>query len=313
MQHTVTVDGVVDAALTEPNGIDLTSDGAPAVIGWEGEQDLSGTLWLTHDADNLYVTASMVDDAHANPGTGSDIWRGDGIQVGVTAGAPGETLRVQEIGFALGGAGEVDTYRWAPSDQSTDPTGMQASVVRDEDAKTTVYEASIPWTTLGIDPAARLLSTTVVVNENDGSGRAGWLTWGAGLAESKNPSLYRSLLLSAVVPQEPVDTLDLRLNARSQCWPSGATVAVHAVNQGDLNTDIRIHVDLRTTEVVRRDAGRCRLRRLRVRRAVDRGGHGHRRRIPVAPRRPRVRAPRAAVRGGVVRMTQGHPGREAVP
>ncbi|MBT2518438.1 hypothetical protein J7E29_13420 [Streptomyces sp. ISL-90] len=240
VHHTVTVDGMVDLALAEANGIDLTADGAPAVTGWEGEQDLSGTLWLTHDADNLYVTASMVDDAHANPGTGSDIWRGDGIQVGITAGAPGETPRVQEIGFALGGAGEVDTYRWAPTDQSTEPTGMQASVVRDEDAKTTVYEASIPWTTLGIDPAARLLSTTVVVNENDGSGRAGWLTWGAGLAESKNPALYRSLLLSAVVPQEPVDTLDLRLTARSQCWPSGATVAVHAVNQGDLNTDIRV-------------------------------------------------------------------------
>ena len=240
VHHTVTVDGVVDAALVEANGIDLTADGAPTVTGWEGEQDLSGTLWLTHDADNLYVTASMVDDAHANPGTGSDIWRGDGIQVGITAGAPGETLRTQEIGFALGGAGEVDTYRWAPTDQSTDPPGMQASVVRDEDAKTTVYEASIPWTTLGIDPATRLLSTTVVVNENDGSGRAGWLTWGAGLAESKNPSLYRPLLLSAVVPEEPVDTLDLRLTARSQCWPSGATVAVHAVNQGDVNTDIRI-------------------------------------------------------------------------
>jgi len=240
VNHSVVVDGVVDAALVEPNGIDLTAEGAPAVTGWTGEQDLSGTLWLTHDADNLYVTASMVDDAHANPGTGSDIWQGDGIQIGITAGTPGETLRTQEIGFALGGAGEVDTYRWAPTDQSTDPTGMQASVVRDEDAKTTVYEAAIPWSTLGIDPAARLLSTTVVVNENDGSGRAGWLTWGAGLAESKNPSLYRPLLLSAVAPEEPVDTLDLRLNARSQCWPSGATVAVHAVNQGDLNTDIRI-------------------------------------------------------------------------
>lgn len=240
VQHTVTVDGMVDLALTEANGVDLTADGAPAVVGWGGVQDLSGTLWLTHDAENLYVTASMVDDAHANPGTGSDIWRGDGIQVGITAGAPGETLRVQEIGFALGGAGEVDTYRWAPTDQSTDPPGMLASVVRDEDAKTTVYEAAIPWTTLGIDPTTRLLSTTVVVNENDGSGRAGWITWGAGLAESKNPALYRSLLLSAVVPQEPVDTLDLRLTARSQCWPSGATVAVHAVNQGEANTDIRI-------------------------------------------------------------------------
>ncbi|TCO45397.1 hypothetical protein EV646_10819 [Kribbella antiqua] len=106
----------------------------------------------------------------------------------MTAGAPGEAARTQEIGAALTDAGTVDTWRWSPVDLAGTPPGVQAKVVRDATAHTTTYEIAIPWTTLGLAPDDRLLSSTVVINENDGTGRQGWLTWGTGVAEAKNPA-----------------------------------------------------------------------------------------------------------------------------
>ena len=98
--------------------------------------------------------------------------------------------------MALTDAGPVDTWRWTPTTQTGVPPGVQAKVVRDETAHTTTYEIAIPWSTLGFAAEDRLLSTTVVINENDGTGRRGWLTWGKGVAETKNPALFNAVRLA---------------------------------------------------------------------------------------------------------------------
>ena len=63
---------------------------------------------------------------------------------------------------------------------------------------TTTYEIAVPWTTLGFAASDRLLSATVVINENDGTGRRGWLTWGTGVAEAKNPAGFNAIRLDPV-------------------------------------------------------------------------------------------------------------------
>jgi len=193
--HTVTVDGVIDPAVGQLPPISLTGTGTPPVTGWGGPSDLSGSLWLSHDANNLYLSARITDDVQSQPNRNGMIWAGDSLQLGLTAGAPGEATRTQEIGAALTDAGTVDVYRWAPTDVSSQPPGVQAKVVRDAAAHTTTYEIALPWTTLGFAARDRLLSSTVVINENDGTGRRGWLTWGTGLAESKNPAGFNAIRL----------------------------------------------------------------------------------------------------------------------
>jgi len=202
----IVVDGVVDAAVQALPAQDFLAAGDPPITGWSGPADASGSLWLTHDEENLYLTARITDDAHAQPATGGDIWQGDGLQWGFTTGAPGESPRVHELGAALTSAG-VDVYRWAPTDRASEPEGVQSGIVRDDAAGVTTYELAVPWSTLEADPSTRLYSTTVVVNDNDGGGRDGWLTWGKGVAETKNAALYQPLLLGgAPAPLTPEPT-----------------------------------------------------------------------------------------------------------
>jgi hypothetical protein len=200
LRYTPTLDGVVDAGLSQMPAVSLTGSGTPPVTGWGGPSDLSGSLWLTHDDQNLYLSAKVTDDVFSQPNRNGSIWAGDGLQIGMTAGAPGEATRTQEIGAALTDAGTVDTWRWSPVDLAGTPPAVQAKVVRDAAAHTTTYEIAIPWTTLGFAPGDRLLSSTVVINENDGTGRRGWLTWGTGVAEAKNPAGFNAIRLDPVTP-----------------------------------------------------------------------------------------------------------------
>lgn len=70
-------------------------------------------------------------------------------------------------------------------------------MTRDEAAKTTTYELSVPFGAIGVNPGDGIFSATVAVNENDGGGRRGWSTWGKGVAESKDPAKFRPLRLLA--------------------------------------------------------------------------------------------------------------------
>ncbi|WP_427889660.1 sugar-binding protein [Kribbella sp. GL6] len=194
-RYSVKLDGVIDPAVAALPAIALEGTGTPPVTGWGGPSDLSGKLWLTHDDQNLYLSAQVTDDVFSQPNRGGNIWGGDGIQLGMTAGAPGEATAAQEIGVALTDAGPVDTWRWTPTSQTGVPPGVDAKVVRDEAAHTTTYEIAVPWSTLGFAAKDRLLSATVVVNENDGTGRRGWLSWGKGVAETKNPALFNAIRL----------------------------------------------------------------------------------------------------------------------
>lgn len=194
-RHTVELDGVIDPEVAQLPATSLEGTGTPPVTGWGGPADLSGSLWLTHDDQNLYLSARVTDDVFAQPNRSGNIWAGDGLQIGLSAGAPGEAAQVQEIGAALTDAGPVDTWRWTPVSQTGTPPGVQAKVVRDDATHTTTYEIAIPWTTVGFAAKDRLVSATVVINENDGTGRRGWLTWGKGVAETKNPALFNAVRL----------------------------------------------------------------------------------------------------------------------
>jgi hypothetical protein len=190
-QRTITVDGRLDD-LTGLTPIQLPQDGKVQMSGYGGATDLSGSLWFTYDQQNLYVSADITDDVHAQPETGSNIWQGDALQFAIGSGAPGEQTAWSEIGTALTPSGP-QLYRWLANGESAGGIpDAKVAVTRDDAAHRTTYEIAIPWSHLQpIQPADRLISLSLLVNDNDGNGRKGWIEWGSGIGGAKDSSLFK--------------------------------------------------------------------------------------------------------------------------
>lgn len=155
---------------------------------------LDANVWYTWDGGFLYVSAAVTDDVQYQQWTAGDVWQGDSLQLTFAAGAPGEDTRTyHEIGLSLTPSGP-QLYQWLPADQGGTLSGTLA-VVRDDTTSRTVYEAAIPWASLGgWDPSDALFSSSIAINDNDGSGRA-FTEWGGGIVTSKDSTQFRSLRL----------------------------------------------------------------------------------------------------------------------
>ncbi|MEC0093825.1 DOMON domain-containing protein [Paenibacillus macquariensis] len=134
---------------------------------------------------------------YSQPKQGGEIWEGDSIQFAVSAGMPGENLQWYEYGMALTSQGP-ELYRWmAPQGIETGSiVSPILQVTRDEVAKDTIYQLALPWGELApIVPSDGILSLSIVVNENDGNGRKGYVEWGSGVGSSKQSSLFKPIQL----------------------------------------------------------------------------------------------------------------------
>ncbi|WP_282940056.1 DNRLRE domain-containing protein [Paenibacillus sp. RC67] len=192
---TVNVDGNPDPLIiAKPPTIDL-SKGNVKVNGYKGADDLSGSLWLNRDENYFYLTASIKDDIYAFPATDVNMWNNDSIQFAISNGLPGEDPNYYEYGISQTPAGP-QIYRWIT------PSGVAKGLVadgivhiaRDETQKLTTYEMALPWSELApIRTENGVFSFSLVVNENDGNLRRGYIEWGGGIGDGKAPSKFRTM------------------------------------------------------------------------------------------------------------------------
>lgn len=194
--QSIVVDGTADD-LSGARVVDLAAEGTVLLEGYEGAADLSGDVAVTWDDDNLYLSARITDDNHTQEATQSgQIWSGDSIQFAVSEGTPGEAGSWYEYGIALTQEGPV-VHRWSAPSGGNPGTVTGADVAITRDGTTTTYELALPWTShlAPSEPGDGLLSFSMLVNDNDGSGRKGWIEWGSGIGSGKNPALFKPLRL----------------------------------------------------------------------------------------------------------------------
>lgn len=187
-------------------GIDLEADVNTRISAHKGPEDFSGKLWSTYDDNHLYLYARVHDDLFSQSKQGDAIWEGDSIQFAISAGMPGENLQWYEYGMALTPQGP-ELYRWmAPQGVVTGSiTNPDLQVIRDETAKDTIYKLALPWSELApIVPTDGLLSMSILINENDGNGRRGYVEWGSGIGSSKQSSLFKPMLLESADRTGPI-------------------------------------------------------------------------------------------------------------
>lgn len=257
VKQTVDFEAGMDEAAA---GIDLSTGAIKFTSGYTGPDDLSGKIGLYWDEENFYITASIVDDIHFVNGGNSDIWRYDSIQFALASGIPGESSQWYEYGMAKTPAGP-QLYRWrAPEGISIGNVDNRTlRVTRDEENKRTLYQLALPWKELlPIRPDTdSVISISFAVNDNDGTGREGYLEWGAGIAGSKDPSQFRSVEFrpgtapEPETPEEPVRTALSAAISQAQAvydeaeegkaagkYPSGSkTVLLNAIDAARLVMD----------------------------------------------------------------------------
>lgn len=168
-----------------------------------GAEDLSAKAAIKWDDDNFYLYADVLDNKHFSTGVEPvNIWQMDSIQLGIVYDPESELGRSDFEEIAIG---EIDgksviyrhKTRFKGDGDYTKVPGSELAVR--VDGLHTYYELKIPWSSLMVDKVkiepGKELKFAMVVNENDGVGRVGYLALGDGIVSSKNSSLFKRLYI----------------------------------------------------------------------------------------------------------------------
>ncbi|HEY3377028.1 MAG TPA: sugar-binding protein, partial [Armatimonadota bacterium] len=181
----------IDGDLADWDGVPaLTLRGKEFVVRspefYTGPDDESVQLRYAWDAHALYLCYVVTDDRYLQAHTGSLIWQGDCLQLGFNLDADkalqtsGNNLadlavqqRVSEIAFALTKDGP-QAFRHATFNEDRYPAGLlppaQLSLAVKRANGRLIYEAAIPWSTLGATSAPRagsVIGVAATVNDMD--------------------------------------------------------------------------------------------------------------------------------------------------
>ena len=162
-----------------------------------GKDDLYGDFYFAADEENFYFAGKVIDNCHSAPYTGYDIWQNDGIQFSIGKGLPGLGIPYYELGMSLTDSGVSEAYCWNDPDKAGHGKleGIECKITRDESMKTTTYYVAIPWSVIPrISYEDGMVAFSMLINENDGAGRNGYIEWGSGIGGQKNPSLFRTVV-----------------------------------------------------------------------------------------------------------------------
>ncbi|WP_294480084.1 beta-galactosidase [uncultured Victivallis sp.] len=179
-----------DFVLDRPEQVVSFCEGDPSLRDrvWTGKDDLSASIYLRREPGVLELYVAVSDDIHIQKERGTGTWKGDGIQFALAV--PGRA-GAWKIGLARLGNGRPDSFVWeSPSglDAATAAKGITLTTHRDETLRRTSYRARLALDAFGLDDS--MLSAGVrfnlLVNDNDGDLREGFIQLAPGISEWKN-------------------------------------------------------------------------------------------------------------------------------
>ena len=159
-----------------------------AHLAWKGASDQSAEIKLAKGTQSVLIRVDLTDDIHFQEDSGLNVWRGDNIQMAIKI--PGQS-GFWELGFSMLKDGKAEVSCW------TTPSGFK-NPDQTIKLKTTpsqgrlVYDIEIPYSAIGVSDEilAKGIQFNLIVNDNDGQGRKGWIQIAPGIGQSKNPELF---------------------------------------------------------------------------------------------------------------------------
>lgn len=155
--------------------------------GYGGLSDLTASFNAKYTHDALLLEIEVKDNVfHQKETLIEEAWRGDSIQLAFQSPGAPHAVRTEIDAALINGAPAV-MVRAAQGDSGKLP---RCRIRRD--GERTVYSLSIPARLLGVKAfdSGAMLTGSLLVNDNDGSGRKGFLTWGRGIGIGNDPAQY---------------------------------------------------------------------------------------------------------------------------
>ncbi|RTE08892.1 OmpL47-type beta-barrel domain-containing protein [Paenibacillus whitsoniae] len=219
--------------------IDLATDAAwqKYTADWGGASDLSGTVKITETLNGVHFHAEVQDNVFRQTNPAGNMYNGDSIQLSFSPGQPGASQERTEIGFALTPSGP-DAYTFAATGLAVTGRTPTDSLSVTRVGTTTTYDAVIPWQSFGLTAAPEgTFALSFLVNDDDGSGRKGFLEWSSGIGRTKDTNahfpvqLTSRLLVPDVIAPASVAQISPEVPTGSQGWyKSDVTVDISATD-----------------------------------------------------------------------------------
>ena len=141
--------------------------------------DLSASLMLGWDEDNLYVGIRVKDDVYVQESSGRRIFRGDSLELLFDADVAGDFYATKlngddyQLGISPGNptaGNDPEAYLWYPAEYEGSRSKVKIGALPTDDGYR--VEASIPWSVLGANPGrGKHYGFAFSVSDNDKPGQ----------------------------------------------------------------------------------------------------------------------------------------------
>jgi hypothetical protein len=154
-------------------------------LKFHGDADLSACVFVRGSRDAIAVRVVVTDDIHAPNEAANEMWKGDSVQIAFQASGG----QYYEWTGALLASGPHLARDFATPSALASATGESFDAARQgtQTTYTLTLPASLPGVTQALKDGCGL---DVLVNDNDGAGRKGWLEWTPGIGNAKDPSSF---------------------------------------------------------------------------------------------------------------------------
>lgn len=184
--------GAPDFVLDSRSQVHSLTGADPALLhrAWSGPEDLSGKIRLENRDGAFVLKADVTDDRHIQPCPAEEAWNGDSVQFAFAL--PGQA-GFWEFCLSLSDSGEaVLTVPRAPRGYDSAQAAAAGTVKIVRKGTTTGYEFRIPDRAVGLTPELyrQGFRFNLLINDNDGEGRDGWIQIAPGIGDEKNPGKF---------------------------------------------------------------------------------------------------------------------------
>ena len=188
------IDGAIDepwhaehaARLDNPAYIEEIQGVPLSEARWHSPGDLSAVLYTGWDARSFYFAVDVTDDIHRTYASHTETWIGDGLIISIDCdndGGYGYSFNGRDLLLTLALTRKDDRKQ----DEDNESPEGDYRVRRKDDNSGTVYEVSIPWNYLSMEPKAGMrFGFNVTVIDDDGDRAAKAVTWTPGLFLDRN-------------------------------------------------------------------------------------------------------------------------------